>query len=207
MPQKKNIGLFFGTFNPIHVGHLVIANYMAQLHGVSQIWFVVSPLNPLKNKASILPDYHRLRLVNEAIFKNTRLQASDIEFQLPQPSYTIDTLTYLEEKYPDVDFMIIMGEDNLRTLPKWKNYKAILQNYSILVYPRVHTDYDKNHKSGTETLDEIYTHPNVKLCSKVPVMTISASFIRQQIQEGKDVRYLLTPPVKKYIEEMHFYEK
>lgn len=207
MQTTKHIGLFFGTFNPIHVGHLVIANYMAQRKEINELWFVVSPLNPLKSKTSILPDYHRLRLVNEAIFENPLLIASDIEFSLPQPSYTIDTLTYLAEKYPLNRFSVIMGEDNLRTLPKWKNYQEIIKNYGILVYPRVQTEYDLNIKSKPEEIQEILSLPNVIFCSEVPVMAISASFIRQQIQDKKSVRYLLTPPVAKYIEEMHFYEK
>lgn len=207
MPTKKHIGLFFGTFNPIHVGHLVIANYMAQRKEIDEVWFVVTPLNPLKAKASILADYHRLRLVNEAIFENPLLKASDIEFNLPQPSYTIDTLTYLTEKYPVNQFSIIMGEDNLRTLPKWKNYREIVKNYGVLVYPRVSTEYDLNIKTNPEEARKILGDPNVTFCSEVPVMAISASFIRKQIRDKKSVRYLLTPPVVKYIEEMHFYEK
>jgi nicotinate-nucleotide adenylyltransferase len=206
MPTKKHIGLFFGTFNPIHVGHLVIANYMAQRKEIDEVWFVVSPLNPLKSKASILPDYHRLRLVNEAIFENSLLKASDIEFNLPQPSYTIDTLTYLAEKFPSNRFSVIMGEDNLKTLPKWKNYNEIVNHYGVLVYPRVSTEYDLNIGSNPEEVQKILNLSNVTFCAEVPVMSISASFIRQQIRDKKSVRYLLTPPVAKYIEEMHFYE-
>ena len=207
MTKKKHIGLFFGTFNPIHVGHLVIANYMAQRNEIDEVWFVVSPLNPLKTKTSILPDYHRLRLVNEAIFENPLLLASDIEFNLPQPSYTIDTLAYLTEKYPAYQFSVIMGEDNLRTLPKWKNYQEIINNYGVLVYPRVPTEYDLNIKADPEEIQKILRYPNVTFCAEVPVMAISASFIRKQIRDKKSVRYLLTPAVAKYIEEMHFYEK
>ncbi len=207
MPDKKHIGLFFGTFNPIHVGHLVIANYMAQRSEIDEVWFVVSPLNPLKTKASILRGYHRMRLVNEAIFENPLLLASEIEFNLPQPSYTIDTLTYLAEKYPTNQFSVIMGEDNLRTLPKWKNYQEIIKNYGVLVYPRVPTEYDLNINSDSEEIKKILNQPNVTFCAEVPVMAISASFIRKQIRDKKNVRYLLTPPVAKYIEEMHFYEK
>jgi len=207
MPTKKHIGLFFGTFNPIHVGHLVIANYMAQYNEIDEVWLVVSPLNPLKSKTSILADYHRLRLVNEAIFENPLLQSSDIEFNLPQPSYTIDTLTYLAEKYPVNQFSVIMGEDNLKTLPKWKNYKEIVNNYGILIYPRESTEYNLNIKSNPTEVQNILSEPNVTFCSEAPVMAISASFIRKQIRNKKSVRYLLTPPVAKYIEEMHFYEK
>ena len=207
MAKKKHIGLFFGTFNPIHVGHLIIANYMAQRNEIDEVWFVVSPLNPLKSKASILPDYHRLRLVNEAIFENPILKASDIEFNLPQPSYTIDTLIYITEKYPTHQFSVIMGEDNLRTLPKWKNYNQLIKNYGILVYPRVVTDYDSKINTNPEEIKEILQLPSVTYCNDVPVMAISASFIRQQIRNKKSVRYLLTPPVEKYIRETHFYEK
>ena len=207
MIKKKHIGLFFGTFNPIHVGHLTIANYMAQRPEIDEVWFVVSPLNPLKKKQTILADYHRLRLVTEAIFDNNLLKASNIEFDLPKPSYTIDTLAYLSEKYSENKFSIIMGEDNLRTLPKWKNYKEIIKNYGIYIYPRVVTDYDKKANVKSEDVDELREHKNITFCDEVPVMAISASFIREQIRNKKSVMYLLTPPVAKYIEEMHFYEK
>jgi len=206
MTKKKHIGLFFGTFNPIHVGHLVIANYMAQRTEIDEVWFVVSPHNPLKNKRSILPDYHRYRLVTEAIEDNPILRASNIEFDMPQPSYTIDTLVYLTEKYPHKRFSIIMGEDNLRTFPKWKNHQQIIANYGILVYPRVKTEYDKKMAGSSEEIQAFMEHPNLTFCREVPVMAISASFIRQQIRDKKNVQYLLTPPVAKYIEEMHFYE-
>jgi nicotinate-nucleotide adenylyltransferase len=207
MTKKKHIGLFFGTFNPIHVGHLVIANYMAQRTEIDEVWFVVSPHNPLKNKKSILPDYHRYRLITEAIEDNPLLRASNIEFDLPQPSYTIDTLTYLTEKYPIKRFSIIMGEDNLRTFHKWKNHEQIIENFGILVYPRVRTEYDKNASISLEEIQGFMDHPNLTFCREVPVMAISASFIRKQIRDKKNVQYLLTEPVAKYIEEMHFYEK
>jgi len=206
MTKKKHIGLFFGTFNPIHVGHLAIANYMAQRNEIDEVWFVVSPQNPLKTKRSILPDYHRYRLVTEAIEDNPLLRASNIEFDLPKPSYTIDTLAYLTEKYPHKRFSIIMGEDNLRTFPKWKNHEQIIDNYGVLVYPRVHTEYDKKMAISSEEIQGLMEHPNLTFCREVPVMAISASFIRQQIRDKKNVQYLLTPPVAKYIEEMHFYE-
>ena len=207
MKNRNNIGLFFGTFNPIHVGHLIIAQYLVQQEGIDRIWFVISPQNPLKQKSSLLADYHRYRLVIEAIEDNPLFQASDIEFDLPQPSYTIDTLAHLSEKYPGKDFSVIMGEANLRTLPKWKNYRQIIENYRILVYPRVSTGYDRRAQTDPDLIRNLTGHPNITLYKEVPVMAISASFIRRQIREGKSVRYLLTPPVAKYIEEMHFYEK
>ena len=139
----KKVGLYFGTFNPIHVGHLIIANYMVDFTELDEVWFVVSPQNPLKDKKSLLKDYHRLALVQEAIVDNDKLHASDIEFSLPKPSYTSDTLAYLHEKHPDLEFSLIMGEDNLRTFHKWKNYESILQNNKIIVYPRVLTEQEK----------------------------------------------------------------
>lgn len=193
------IGLYFGTFNPIHVGHLIIANYMADRTELDQVWFIVSPQNPLKDKKTLLADYHRLALVNEGIKDNDLLRASDIEFNLPKPSYTINTLIYLKEKYPDHAFSLIMGEDNIRTLHKWKNYEHILENHSIYVYPRVEgRDEDLN--------DFIDAHKSVIFCEDVPLMNISASYIRETIHTGGDVRYLLTEPVFKYLDEMNFYK-
>ena len=136
----KNIGLFFGSFNPIHVGHLIIANHVAQLESIDEVWLVISPHNPHKKKESLLPDLNRLYMVNIAIEDNNKLRASDIEFKMPQPSYTIDTLTYLKEKHPDYKFNLIMGADNLRSFHKWKNYEVILKEHKLLVYPRVLTD-------------------------------------------------------------------
>ena len=136
------IGLYFGTYNPIHIGHLIIANHMANNSDLDQVWLVVSPQNPLKNKATLLADYHRLALVETAVEGNSKLKASNIEFDLPKPSYTIDTLTYIKEKYPEHDFSIIMGEDNLRSLHKWKNHEQILKNHTIFVYPRALTQQE-----------------------------------------------------------------
>ncbi len=205
--MKKNVALFFGTFNPMHIGHLAIGDYIAQLDEVDEVWFVVSPQNPLKEKESMLADYHRLAIVREAIQDNSRLRVSDIEFSMPIPSYTSDTLAYLDDKYPEIEFSIIMGQDNLKTFPKWKNYKVILDNYRVWVYPRVNTEYNSKHKVDDELIDELYTHEHVRLIKEVPVMAISSSFIRSLIKEGKEVKYLLSPPVLKYVQEMHFYEK
>jgi nicotinate-nucleotide adenylyltransferase len=204
----RKIGLFFGTFNPIHVGHLVIANHLANYTELDEVWLVVSPQNPLKKKSSLLQDYHRLALVRVAIEDNPKLIASDIEFSLPKPSYTSNTLAHINEKYPDNSFALIMGEDNLRTFHKWKNYEDILKNNQIYVYPRILTEQEKEgNEVIAETDNGLRNHQNVIICDAVPVMNISASFIRAAIKEKKDVSYLLTQPVFKYLTEMHFYEK
>jgi len=204
----KKIGLFFGTYNPIHVGHLVIANHLANYTELDEVWLVVSPQNPLKKKDSLLQDYHRLALVRVAIEDNPKLKASDIEFSLPKPSYTSNTLAHINEKYPDYSFALIMGEDNLRTFHKWKNYADILKNNQIYVYPRVLTEQEKEESEiNAEADNGLRKHQNVIMCDDVPVMKISASFIRGAIKEKKDVSYLLTQPVFKYLTEMHFYEK
>ena len=202
------IGLYFGTFNPIHVGHLVIANYMADFTDLDQVWLVVSPQNPLKVKSSLLPDFHRLAIVKAAIDDNPKLRASDIEFKLSKPSYTATTLTYLAEKYPENKFSLIMGEDNLRTLHKWFNHEVILKNHDFYVYPRVLTEQEEIEIDQIGSLpDNLFRDlPNVTICNEAPVMKVSASFVRNAIKSGKDVRYLLTEPVRKYIDEMNFYK-
>ena len=201
------IGLYFGTFNPIHVGHLIISNYMADYTDLDQVWLVVSPQNPLKKKKSLLEDYHRLAIVRVAIDDNDKLRDCDIEFKLPKPSYTAHTLAYLKEKYPNHSFNLIMGEDNLRTLHKWKNYEAILAQHKLYVYPRVLTiqEEEEEREIGSLPDNELKSHPSVVLCDDAPIMKLSASFIRQAIKDGKDVRYLLSDSVHKYIDEMNFY--
>lgn len=198
----KNIGLYFGTFNPIHVGHLVIANYMADYTELDEVWLVVSPQNPLKKKESLLADYHRLNLVRIAIEENTNLKACNEEFNLPIPSYTINTLTYLKEKHNDSKFHLIMGEDNLRSFHKWKNHKEIIEHHKIYVYPRVLTEQELFEK---ENKNVKFKHSNIIKC-EAPIMKISSSFIRKAIKKKKDVRYLLTEKVFKYVEEMSFYK-
>ena len=202
------IGLYFGTFNPIHVGHLIIANYMADFTELDQVWLVVSPHNPLKDKATLLTDMHRLALVKVAIEDNSKLRASDIEFSLSKPSYTSTTLAYIKEKYPENEFALIMGEDNLRTLHKWKNFETILKNHKIYVYPRVLTTQEEAEVSliNSKIGNDFAQNSNVIFCEDAPVMKVSATFVRNAIKDGKDVRYLLTEPVHKYIEEMHFYK-
>lgn len=199
------VGLYFGTFNPVHVGHLIIANFMADYTDLDKVWLVVTPQNPLKEKNTLLADHHRLALVKVAIEDNPHLVASDIEFKLPKPSYTTNTLAYLKEKYPDHEFSLIMGEDNLRTFHKWKNHEYILQNHTLYVYPRVLTESEIRELSEHQPDNRFANHPQVIMCD-APVMKVSSSFIRKAIKEKKDVRYLLTDPVHKYIEEMHFYE-
>ena len=199
------IGLYFGTYNPIHVGHLIIANHMVDNSDLDQVWLVVSPQNPLKKRKTLLADYHRLALVEIAVEDNRNLKASKIEFELPKPSYTIDTLTYLQEKHPEHEYSIIMGEDNLRTLHKWKNHEVILNNHQIFVYPRALTIQELIAEDTTKETP-FKDHPNVNV-TEAPVMKISASFIRNAIKEKKEVRYLLTEPVHQYLSEMHFYEK
>ena len=187
------IGLFFGSFNPIHVGHLIIANFMATQTDLQQVWLVVSPQNPLKPKNTLARDRDRLNMVQAAIGDNPKLRASNIEFDLPKPSYTIDTLTYLAEKYPQHEFALIMGGDNIATLHKWKNYELILRGYDIYVYRRPNID-----------LGELATHPRVKLF-EAPLMDISATYIRNCLQAGKSIQYLVTNEVLKYLSEAKIY--
>lgn len=201
------VGLYFGTFNPIHIGHLIISNYVAEYTDLDQVWLVVSPQNPLKNKKSLLEDYHRLDIVHVAIKDNDKLRVSDIEFKMPRPSYTADTLAYLKEKHPKNEFHLIMGEDNLRTFHKWKNREYIIENHKLYVYPRVLTVQEEQEiqEIGSITKSDYYTHKNVILLNDAPVMRLSSSFIRQAIKENKDVRYLLTDVVHEYIDKMGYY--
>lgn len=193
------VALFFGSFNPIHVGHLIIANHIAENASFDQIWFVVSPHNPHKEKSTLLADYHRLAMVKIAIENNPKLRASDIEFNLEQPNYTVKTLTILKERYPNTSFSIIMGEDNINSFHKWYNYKHILANYSIIVYPRL---FGKNPDSGQKFLQ----HPRVEFIKNVPIMQISSSFIRKQLKNKRSIKYLVTSEVFNYIDEMNFYK-
>lgn len=198
----KKIGLYFGTFNPIHVGHLIIANYMADYTELDEVWLVVSPQNPLKKRETLLKDHHRLTLVRIAVEDNAKLLACNEEFNLPIPSYTINTLAHLKEKFNKHKFHLIMGEDNLRSFHKWKNQDEILNNHKIYVYPRVLTEQEMEENSNEYSS---FNHINIIRC-QAPIMKISSSFIREAIQNKKDVRYLLTPDVHKYVEEMNFYK-
>jgi len=187
------IGLFFGSFNPIHVGHKIIASYMVDFSDLTQVHFIVSPKNPLKQKASLLKEYHRLQIIRAEIEDNNKLYVSDIEFTMPQPSYTIDTLVRLKEKNPNNEYCLILGADNLQTFHKWKNHEKILESYSIYVYPR----------SGMEI---IKSHENIHIIENVPEINISSSFIRKLIKEGKDVSYLMPEKAWEYMDEMNFYK-
>ena len=188
------VGLFFGSFNPVHVGHMIIANFMATQTDLDEVWMVVSPQNPLKKKSTLAKDHDRLHLVNLAINDNPNIRASDIEFKLPQPSYTIDTLTYLSEKQPKKEFVLIMGGDNLATLHKWKNYELLLRDYQIYLYKR--PSYD---------LGELATHPSVHHF-EAPMLSISATYIRKMIRSKKSIQYLVPDPVFDYLQETPIYK-
>jgi nicotinate-nucleotide adenylyltransferase len=193
-------GLYFGSFNPIHIGHLAIAGYMTGYAGLDQVWFVVSPHNPLKKKETLLADRHRLYMVELAIGDNDHLRVSDIEFRMKIPSYTIDTLTFLSEKYPGNEFALVMGQDNLYTFHKWKNAGELIKKHAIYVYPRPGVV-----KPDNLFLDELIEKADIHMVD-APLMEISGTFIRNGIKAGKDMSYFLPPPVWKYVEEMHFYE-
>lgn len=189
------VGLYFGSFNPIHNGHLVIAGYMAEFTGLDQVWLVVSPHNPLKNASTLLNDYQRVHLVELAIGDYRKLKVSKVEFGLPKPSYTVVTLAYLYDRHPDHEFSLIMGSDNLATLHKWKDYKLIFDNHDIYVYPRPLSE------GG-----QFRNHPRVRWV-EAPMMDLSSTFIRQAIRDGKDVRYMMPESVAAYVDEMNFYRK
>ena len=189
------VGLYFGSFNPIHVGHLIIANHLAENSDLNQIWFVVTPHNPFRKKSSLLDNHHRLEMVYLATKEYDKLNPSDIEFKLQQPNYTINTLTHLHEKHPDYSFSLIMGADNLKSFHKWKNYELILENHDIYVYPRisegkVETQFDK--------------HPKIHKL-EAPIIQLSSTFIRKAIKEGKNIKPMLPEHVWQYLDEMNFY--
>ena len=192
----KKVGLYFGTFNPIHIGHLVIANYMVEFSDLDEVWFIVTPKSPFKVKKTLLDNNHRYQMVYEAVKDYPKLKASKIEFELPQPNYTINTLVHLEEKYPQkYSFALIMGEDNLKGFHKWKNYELILENYSLYVYPRI---------SQETTENNLKTHPKIHQVD-APIMEISSTFIRRNHMDGKDIRAMLPDGVWRYMDEMNFY--
>ena len=192
----KKVGLFFGTFNPIHIGHLVIANHMAEFSDLDEVWFVITPQSPFKVKKSMLDNHHRYQMVYEAIKEYPKLKASKIEFDLPQPNYTVDTLVHLTEKHGDqYAFSLIMGEDNLKSFHKWKNYEVILENHELFVYPRI---------SDGAVNDSFENHPRIHLID-CPIMEISSTFIRKHHKEGKDIRAMLPDAVFTYMDEMNFY--
>ncbi len=193
--MQLKIGLFFGSFNPVHVGHLVLANYMLEFTELDRIWFVISPHNPLKEKVSLLKENHRLQMVRIAISESSKMKASNVEFKLPQPSYTVNTLAHLKENFPNHNFSLIMGADNLQSLTKWKNYEYILKHHKIFVYPRPGSD------GG-----ELKVHPSIHF-TEAPVVELSSTFLRKAVSEKKDIRHFLPAGVWEYLKEMNFYKK
>jgi len=192
----KKVGLYFGTFNPIHIGHLVIANHMVEFSDLDEVWFVVTPQSPFKTKKTLLDNHHRYEMVYEATKEYPKLNPSKIEFDLPQPNYTVNTLAHLDEKYPSgYSFSLIMGEDNLKGLHKWKNYETILENYNIYVYPRI----------SEGTLESQFMQHKSILRVNAPIMEISSTFIRKEYKNGKNIKPMLPPEVWTYIDEMNFY--
>ena len=187
-------GLFFGSFNPVHIGHMALANYFVEFTDIDQLWFVISPHNPLKKKESLINDQMRLEMVELAIDGDHRFQSCDIEFHMPKPSFTIDTLTYLSEKHPKREFILLMGSDGLLTFHKWKNYDQLVNSYTRYVYPRktdIPIDYNQ--------------HRNIVLIDKAPLIEISSSFIRKSIKEKKDIRFFLPEKVEDYISRYGLY--
>jgi len=191
------VGLYFGTFNPIHVGHIIIANHLVEYSDLDEVWMVVTPHNPHKKKSSLLANHHRLELVYLALQKYTKIKPSDIEFKLPQPNYTVNTLAHINEKYPQHEFSLIMGEDNLKSFHKWKNYDVILENHTIYCYPRI---------SNGEIKSKFENHPKIHKID-APIIEISATLIRQGIKNNKNVVPMLSVETWKYIDEMNFYRK
>lgn len=191
----KKVGLFFGSFNPIHIGHLIIANYLVENNNLNELWFIVSPQNPFKEKKTLLQENQRLDMVERALKNYPKMRASNVEFSLPRPSYTIDTLTYLKEKYPNLQFTLIMGEDILETFHKWKNAERLVANHPILVYPRIFEN---------RNTEKYYQHPNISIV-KAPIIEISATEIRAMIKTGKNVRPMLPPEVFEYLDGSSLY--
>lgn len=187
------VGLYFGSFNPIHIGHLIVASHVANHTDMQQVWFVVSPQNPLKSSSVLLNEYHRLYLVQLAVEDDLRLRASDVEFKLPRPSYTIDTLTYLQEKYPQHAFSIIMGSDGFQNLPKWKNFELLVKNFPFIIYKRQGFDVGDTWQANVNILN-------------APLLQISATTIRENIKTGKTIRYLVPDKVREEIEQNRYYK-
>ena len=187
-----HIGLFFGSFNPIHTGHLIVANHIVEHTEIDKLWFVVSPHNPLKDSHSLLNEYDRLHLVRLAIEENTKFRASNIEFQLAKPSYTIDTLTYLAEKFPLERFSVIMGSDSFQNIHRWKNYEHLLKNYSIIIYKRPGFEIEETHGADITMME-------------APLLSISSTFIRNEVKAGKSIRYLVPDAVCDYIEDSKYF--
>ena len=197
MASSQKIGLYFGTFNPIHIGHLTLANYMVEYSALEAVWMVVTPHNPHKKKSSLLDNHHRIMMVDIALEPYPKISSSKVEFKLPQPNYTVHTLAVLEEQYPDKQFCLIMGEDNLKSFHKWKNYEVILERFEVYVYPRISAGVPET---------QFNNHPKIKRVA-APIMELSSTFIRKAIKEGKNCKPMLPEAVWKYIDEMNFYKK
>ncbi len=193
--MKKKVGLYFGTFNPIHIGHMIIANYMVEFSDLDEVWMVVTPHNPFKKKSTLLENHHRLEMVYIACENYPKLKPSDVEFKLPQPNYTSVTLVKLEEDYPSNTFSLIMGDDNLKSFHKWKNFEVILERHSIYVYPRI---------SEGDVPSPFKDHPKIKRV-EAPIVEISSTFVRKAIKEGKNVTTMFPPAIWEYIDRMNFY--
>ncbi|KGL62268.1 nicotinate (nicotinamide) nucleotide adenylyltransferase [Polaribacter sp. Hel1_85] len=191
------VGLYFGTFNPIHIGHLIIANHMVEYSDLDEIWMVVTPHNPFKKKSSLLDNYHRFEMVYRATENYPKIKPSDIEFKLPQPNYTVYTLAHISEVYPDKEFCLIMGEDNLKSLHKWKNYETILEHHHIYVYPRI----------AEGTIDHQFKNHSKIHKVDAPIVQISSTMIRNGIKYKKNIQPLLSKEVWEYVDEMNFYRK
>ena len=190
-----HIGLYFGSFNPIHIGHLIIAGYALEAGGLDKVWFVISPQNPLKESSTLLNEYDRLALAQLAVEDDPRFRASNVEFSLPRPSFTIDTLTYLQEKFTTEKFSVILGSDSYANLPRWKNFEALLRHHRFLVYNR------PGHAVPQ------YDGANAIILEGAPLLEISATFIRRQIQAGRSVRYLLPDKVHDYVIANRYYTR
>jgi nicotinate-nucleotide adenylyltransferase len=189
------IGLFFGSFNPIHVGHLIIGSYFVEYSELQNVWYVISPQSPFKKRSNLLNEYDRFELVRLGVEDDDRLKPSDIEFNLMQPSYTIHTLLHLQEKYPNHEFVLLMGSDTVYTLPKWKNYEEILEAHEVYVYPR-----------PNQPILQFKVHANVTYFDNAPLVEISSSFIRNSIKADKSVRYLVPQPALDAIDRWGFYK-
>jgi nicotinate-nucleotide adenylyltransferase len=190
------IGLYFGSFNPVHIGHLIIASYVVDNTDLDQVWFVVSPQNPLKPSSSLLNEYHRIHLVQLAIENDSRLQVSDIEFKLPKPSFTIDTITYLAEKKPQHQYSIIMGSDSWLNIEKWKNYELLLKKVPIIIYERPEFKVGKVENAASQKVTVL----------QAPILSISSTMIRKNIVDGKSINYLVTEKVREEIERNNYYK-
>lgn len=190
------IGLYFGTFNPVHIGHGILANHMLHYTDMDEVWMVVTPHNPHKKKSTLLENHHRLEMVYKATENYEKIHPSDIEFKLKQPNYTIDTLVHISEQYPNDEFAIIMGEDNLKSFHKWKNYEVILEDYEVYVYPRISEKKEENNLTN---------HPKIHVI-EAPIVEISSTFIRTAIKNNKSVEHLISPQVWEHIDLMNFYK-